>query len=276
LKKKDVVYLNTVLPFGGALAAKCRGSKVIYHIHETTINPPTLKSFLLKVIKSCSHHNIYVSEYVRSSHDLASIEGSLIYNALDVKFLNKAIANRKPKNEANKILMVCSLKAYKGVFEFIELAKIFPKQAFNLILNASKNEVDLFFDGTSMPSNLTIFDAQKDLHPFYESADIILNLSKPDGWIETFGLTIIEGLAYGLPAIVPTVGGITEVIVEDVTGFSADSRKMSEVAQKLALLIENPEMYQKMSNASIARLIAFDPTTFKTKITNLFFRISNS
>jgi glycosyltransferase involved in cell wall biosynthesis len=51
---------------------------------------------------------------------------------------------------------------------------------------------------------------------------------------------------------------------------------LTEVAQKLALLIENPEMYQKMSNASIARLVAFDPATFKTKITNLFFRISNS
>ena len=39
-RKEDVViYINTLLPFGGALAGRLIGKKVIYHVHETSIRP---------------------------------------------------------------------------------------------------------------------------------------------------------------------------------------------------------------------------------------------
>ena len=47
IKKDDVVYVNTVLPFGAGILGKIIGCKVIYHIHETSIKPRILKNFFL-------------------------------------------------------------------------------------------------------------------------------------------------------------------------------------------------------------------------------------
>ncbi|MEM6725343.1 MAG: glycosyltransferase, partial [Bacteroidota bacterium] len=49
-----VIYINTLLPFGAALAGKLMGKRVVYHVHETSVNPPSLKSFLKGMAKRCA------------------------------------------------------------------------------------------------------------------------------------------------------------------------------------------------------------------------------
>ena len=44
-----VVYINSLLPAAAALAAKCRGARVVYHLHEVSIRPTLLKRLLCAV-----------------------------------------------------------------------------------------------------------------------------------------------------------------------------------------------------------------------------------
>lgn len=71
------------------------------------------------------------------------------------------------------------------------------------------------------------FILHKNTHPFYQEASIILNLSDVNLWVETFGLTILEGMAYQLPAIVPPVGGVIELVEENKNGFLIDSKDIA-------------------------------------------------
>src|SRR5690606_21533697 len=105
------------------------------------------------------------------------------------------------------ILMVCSLRVYKGVDIFMELARNLPKHSFTLVVSAESNEIERYFKGRDLPGNLLILPTQKDLHQFYSKANLVLNLTIPDQCIETFGLTVLEAISYGIPAIVPPVGG---------------------------------------------------------------------
>lgn len=256
IKKGDLVYINTVLPFGAAILGKLKGCRVIYHVHESTVNPPILKWFLFKILGWTASEVINVSKYVAQSHQIKTIPNHLVYNALDEGFIaemHPKTCREHPKN----VMMVCSLKAYKGVFEFIDLAKSNPKFQFRLVLNAEQSAISAFFKTTNIPSNTTIFPAQNNLHTFYQWADVILNLSRPDGWIETFGLTIIEGMAYGLPAIVPPVGGILEVIEEGITGYSVDSRQKEELNNKLNQLLGKSESYKAFSAEAKKRVLVF-------------------
>jgi L-malate glycosyltransferase len=195
ISKDDIVYVNTVLPFGAAIIGKIRGARVIYHIHESTVNPAILKWFLFKVVKYTASDIINVSEYVAFSHKITTVTNHLVYNTIEDSFMEKVLPKSVEKNPQN-VLMICSLKTYKGVFEFIQLACDHQLYSFRLVLNANQSEIDDFFKDTKMPQNLVIYPSQKDLHPFFQWADVIANLSRPDGWVETFGLTIIEG--YGL------------------------------------------------------------------------------
>jgi L-malate glycosyltransferase len=256
LKKTDLVYVNTVLPFGAALLGKIKGCRVIYHIHESTVNPAVLKWFLFTVVKHTASDIINVSKYVQNSHGLVDIANHLVYNSIDKSFLEKVLPKVPAENPKN-VLMVCSLKAYKGLFEFLNLAAENEEYFFCLVLNASQTEIDSFFKGYEIPKNLIIYHSQTNLHPFYQWADVVLNLSRMDGWVETFGLTIVEGMAYGLPAIVPPVGGILEVIEDGITGFAVDARDSQRLNERLHDLLDDQLLYRNQSNSSKERLKIF-------------------
>jgi len=271
IKKNDLVYINTVLPFGAALLGKIKGCEVIYHIHESTVNPQILKCFLFGIVKQTANKIINVSKYVQQSHGITNVKNHLVYNSIDNDFV-KNILPKKAETNYKNVLMVCSLKTYKGVYEFTRLAFDHPNFEFKLVLNAPQKDIDDFFSSINMSENISIYAAQKNLHPFFQWADVIVNLSKPDGWIETFGLTIIEGMAYGLPAIVPPIGGILEVIEEGLTGFSVDSRDTQQLNLILSNVLKNKSQYEKLSHAAFNRLQIFKEEFMLKNINEIVFQ----
>src|ERR1700760_15592 len=79
LRRHDVViYVNTLLPFGAALAGKLMGKKIIYHLHETSMKPPALKSLLRSVANRPAHHVIYVSQYLLTAEKLPRPSASVV------------------------------------------------------------------------------------------------------------------------------------------------------------------------------------------------------
>jgi glycosyltransferase involved in cell wall biosynthesis len=260
--KSDIIYVNTVLPFGAALAGKLRGAKVIYHIHETSLKPLIFKKLMFALVKLCAAKVIYVSQYLAAEEPIKSVEQHILYNAIPDDFLKEASNNQRLHQELRNVLMVCSLKDYKGVKEFVELARMNDHFHFRLILNASETEKSNYFKNIVIPINCEIYTTQTNLHPHYQWADIILNLSRPDGWIETFGLTIIEGMAYGLPAIIPPIGGITELVEDAVNGYQVDSRKRIQLCEALSTIMSNTNTYNAMSAAAQLKLMQFTEAQF--------------
>ena len=262
VKKTDIIYINTVLPFGAAFLGKTKGCRTIYHVHETTVKPPILKKFLFGIVKWAATDVIYVSNYLAKQEPIQNAKSHTLFNALEDDFFNEAKQHRTTKTVLKNALLVCSLKDYKGVNEFVELSKRNTTNEFRLIVNATQQEIDVYFNDSKLPNNLEILPVQTNLHPHYNWADLILNLSRPDGWTETFGLTIIEGMAYGLPAIVPTVGGITELVDEGENGFQVDSREIELLDIKFKSLVNNPEKYVKMHQKALIKVEQFQEKRF--------------
>jgi len=265
-KKDDIIYINTVLPFGAALAGKIKGNRIIYHIHETSIKPALLKSFLFGMVKWCATDVVYVSNYLAKQEPVSNAFTHILHNAIEDDFLAKA--NNSITEESTRlknILMVCSLKEYKGVYEFITLASRLPHHSFKLVLNASQYDIDEFFRNTHLPSNLKLYETQSNVHPFYKWADLVVNLSQPAAWIETFGLTIIEGMAYGNPAIVPPIGGVTEVITEGVNGYQLSSKNLDDIVNKIAAWSEDKMNFQTFQKEAKKSITQFNEHAFVSK-----------
>lgn len=264
--RQDIVYINSMLPFGGALAGWLKGCTVVYHIHEVSIRPARLMQWLVFVINRTASHCIFVSHYVRW-HTAVTTGGTVIYNALPTSFVDKCVAegNKCPagKEESSfTVLMLCSLKYYKGVNEFIQCASFLPEVRFELVLNSSRRAMDIFFAGRPLPSNLRLFDAQSDTHPFFRRASVVVNLSLPDQWIETFGMTILEAMYYRKPVIVPPVGGVSELVEEGVNGFCVDSRNVEDVVGKIRLLSRDAVLYERMGSKAFDKATCFRQEVF--------------
>ncbi len=264
VKKGDIIYINTVLPFGAAFVGKIKGARVIYHIHETSITPILLKNILFGIAKWSAWKAVFVSDFVRKQETGFASE-IVIHNAISDSFLRKAFAYDQELKEVKNILMICSLKKYKGVHEFLALAKSSPSYEFRLVVNASEKSIQQFFMHDTIPPNLRVFPTQQDVHPFYQWAHVVLNLSRVDEWLETFGLTIIEAMAYGLPVIIPPSGGITELIEEGKEGYKVDSLNVEMIRKKMEALMQNKDLYVKMSAASRKRVLYFSENEFHRK-----------
>ena len=265
VKKDDIVYVNTVLPFGAAILGRLKRCRVVYHVHETTMKPKLLKVFLFGIVKLFATDVIYVSNFLSEEEPIPSKHSHVIHNALEKDFLLKAESKIKKRTSLNNVLMVCSLKDYKGVKEYLGLAKNNFEQKFRLIVNATDEEISSYFFDEIIPSNFEVLPTQTNLHDHYYWSDIILNLSRPDGWVETFGLTIIEGMAYGLPAIVPPVGGVKELVDDGINGYQVDSRDEKTLNQKLRFLVENPIVYRGFVESSLLKVKEFDEEVFINK-----------
>lgn len=266
--KQDVIfYANTILPFGAGLAGWITGKKVIYHVHETEFQPKIFTKFLLAIIKLSASKLIFVSKYLQDYHNFPNIPQEVVYNALPSSFTEQVASYEQERSSEDfEVLMMCSLKKAKGIFEFIELAERLPELNFTLIISQTLDQIGQFLEGRKLPENLRLKPVQQNVHPYYAQADLLLSLSHPLEWPETFGMTLLEGMCYGLPSIVPPVGAPLELVNEGKEGYHLDMRELDKIADKIHELYKNEEEMGKMSSQAKKRALDFSIEVFDREI----------
>lgn len=106
--------------------------------------------------------------------------------------------------------------------------------------------------------NVRILPRQADVSSFYNNSSVVLNLSDSRLFVETFGLTALEAMSAGLPVIVPTVGGIAEMVEDGVNGYKIDARNMDELAGKLEEMLADRDLYVSLSNNALCLSHRYD------------------
>ncbi len=269
-RRCNVIYVNTILPFGAALAGALLRKRIIYHIHEKYLNPNILQKIAICVMERTATDMIFVSNYLKEEYkDFGTTKKYIVYNVLPLSFTKEADrydrGKIKQKEDIPTILMLSSLKKYKGIKVFANLAKEMPQYEFCLVANASKEDVYSFKKENNY-SNFFIYSAQSNVHPFYQKSHLLVNLSFPNQWIETFGLTILEGMRYGLPIIAPPVGGPIELVRDGENGFLISSENFDNLKKGISTILENKERYFQYSSASISLAKEFDYNVMYKKI----------
>jgi len=265
-KEGTVVYVNTILPFGAILGAKLAGIPVVCHVHEVSVRPRALNAFLCWVARRWTDRLVFVSEYVAQNAGMPHPHASIVPNSLSETFLAGIAPVEKREEDPFRVLMLASPRIYKGIYSFVAVAKQLPNLQFELVLNGGEAEVMRCFAGMELPDNLEIWPAQSNVHPFYQRAELVLNLSLPDQWVETFGMTALEAMAYGIPVIVPPVGGIAEVVENGVSGFHVDAYQVETLVEQIKWLESDPGLYSKIRNGALARSRDYHHAEFARQI----------
>ena len=109
-----------------------------------------------------------------------------------------------------------------------------------------------------MDNNLSILSRQEDVAKFYQQASVVLNLSDRRLFIETFGLTALEAMTAGLPVIVPTEGGIAEMVDDGVNGYKIDVTNLKRIEHVLMELLSDKTRYIQMADNALYRAKQFN------------------
>jgi glycosyltransferase involved in cell wall biosynthesis len=142
--------------------------------------------------------------------------------------------------------------------------------SFELVLNASADDTASFRRAENIPVNCQVFGSTSNTLPFFQRAHVVMNLSNPEGWIETFGLTLLEAMACGRPAIAPEIGGPTELVTHGLEGYCVDGRRPEIVAAMLQSLHGDFRTYVRFSENARKKALSFGKEHFENGIAEVF------
>lgn len=267
ISRDAIVYVNTLLPFGAALYGRLTGRRVVYHLHEVSVSPAPLRWFLVGIARVTASDLVYVSDSHRQLLPIGALRSHTVHNGLDADFLDNArqYSYRHRRDGKFRVLMLASLRDFKGVPEFLALASDLERYSdifFDLVANDNESGIERYFSGRQRPANLTVYGRTANPSEYYCNASLVLNLSRADQCVETFGLTLLEAMAFGIPVIAPPVGGPLELINDGVEGYLIDSRDGEMLAKKVLQISRDPALCADLSAKARLRAGKFSPEAF--------------
>lgn len=225
---------------------------------------PLWKRAIARIINSPVNKVVCVSEYGQrclTTLDLLPKERhELVYNAVDLSRVNEE-TNRGSEfrqrysipPERIVIVQVSWMIPEKGIPQLLETTRILvsknPRVHFVLVGEGSYRE-QFMRDAAAMgiAEHITWTGLIQD--PFgagvYEAADIVCQLSE---WEELFGWMIAEAMAYGRPIVATRVGGIPELVNDEVSGFLVKRDDPAAAAEKLDRLANDPNLRRTLGEA---------------------------
>lgn len=258
-KKKgedSLVVINTVMPIGAALGAYFSSAKTLLIMHETTFRPAILKKIYRFIFCRTVDDVVYVSRFLMEAEFLKGPRLHLLSNGLRDDFTSNPDINLRKKFDGRTVLFVGSLKKYKGIDQFIKLAMLLPDFNFKAALNCDEQEAQVYFSQSDIPSNLIFEIRPENLQELYSSSFILVNLSLPDQWVETFGLTILEGMHFGCPVVVPQIGGHRDY-VSTCHGILEDSNNLESIVKFIRELSKDFDSFSILSKACMTTSKAY-------------------
>lgn len=263
LKKRNVILIvNTMLPFSALVAGWLMKGRVVCYIHETFIKPDIFKRFLRFFIEYFSTNVVYVSQYLRDNEPFSRPDEFVIYNGLRSDFPAVPSFNKQKKFIGKKVLFVGSLKEYKGINQLVKLAEVNGNINFTAALNCEQSDLKDFISKVDIPSNLYLLVRPNNLQELFAESFLVLNLSLPNAWVETFGLSIVEGMAFGNPVVAPPVGGPTE-FVNSNNGALIDSKNTQEITRFIERLSSSYTLWSSYSDNAFESSKYFSADRFK-------------
>jgi L-malate glycosyltransferase len=94
-----------------------------------------------------------------------------------------------------------------------------------------------------------VIEKVKDIEDYLQIADVALFTSES----ESFCLSLLEAMFFGCPSVARRVGGIPEVVEDNVTGVLVAEGDAGQLAGAVQDLIDNPERRARLGRAARER-----------------------
>lgn len=271
LLKDAIICVNTLLPFGATVWDRLTGRKVICHIHEISVTLGALERFLIGIANATAQFAFYVSNDHKARMSDVRLPAYVVPNAIDQRIAEAASDTPcTPRRSSTfNVVMLASPRNYKGIPEFMDAAqRLTPRSdiTFTLGMDADQNDRDAYLRAYDVPASVLVHARTAMPEIYYAKADLLMNLSRLDKWIETFSLTSVDAMAFGLPVIVPPVGWASEIVTGPGIGFLVNGRDTDRLAALLQNLAAPPDQTKALSLAARQRAQNYTDDAFRTTL----------
>ncbi|MBU2472900.1 MAG: glycosyltransferase family 4 protein [Patescibacteria group bacterium] len=269
--KPDIIHVNSSKAGGivglAGLIYKVfynKEIKLVFTAHGWAFNEDrpqwqiSLIKFFSKVTSLFYDKIICVSEYDRQmalKYKIAPERKLItIHNGIDIKninFLSKEQAQKKLIGRESPLLIgtIAEWTKNKGLIYLIKATQILElkEKEFDVILIGSGENPDkekmYDYDKKYNLDNVRLIEFMPEAIKYLKGFNIFILPSLKEG----LPYTIIEAMAAQLPIIATNVGGIPEMIENNINGILIEPKNPDLIGEKITYLINNPEKAQVMA-----------------------------
>jgi len=270
----SLIYSNTLAVLLGIMFARKHNIKHLWHVHEIIEKPKVFKNGFIKLLAlKCNSFIVYNSKATQlfwETNKKISKKGTVIWNGIEtnVPQISAAevseIRTNKFLAHSNQIViaLVGRISRWKGQMILLE--------AFNKMIPKTEN-IKLIFVGAPPPNQenfqedleekialynledkVLIIPFQNEIHKIWKAIDIAV---VPSTEPEPFGMVAIEAMLAQKPVVASNHGGLTEIVVNNETGFLITPNNEQELVIALEKLIHSELMRKQMGEKGYTRVI---------------------
>jgi len=295
-KKPDIIHGQWAFPGGyiAYLMSKIFKTKSVITVHHAEI--PLLKKFKFlqkMVVKGLNNSSKVVSVSNFTKNELIAMgvkqdkivlikpTPNFVDHISDTEFLEKFRSKFTSPN--SKIILYCGrLVEHKGV-EFLikSIPEIKTNNVHLIIAGEGIMEKDLkgLTESLGLEKRVTFFDrpSHEQLGWIHDVSDIFVCPSIIDsrGNTEGQGLVIPEAMESRLPIVASSVGGIVEIIKNEVNGLLVVQKDSNAIARAIDRIVSDKELEKKIVENSETTVKEFSPQTIAEKYFDLYKIILN-
>lgn len=238
--KPDVIHLHSSKAgFLGRLAFPAK--RVVYTVHGFDSVRVANRKFLFleKMMQWRCKSIVAVSKYDEYYLNLEKITRNVrtIYNGTFTPSVCKDLLFTVPLKYKKTILCVARLSPQKNVRLFMDVAALLPDYAFVWIGNLEPVK--------GAPDNAFFLGNIPNAAMYSSIADLFILTSNYEG----LPIVIIEAMSLGRPVVASNVGGVNEIVRDEVNGYALENNA-ELFAEKISYILENPKVYDQMCRNS--------------------------
>ncbi|MCG3121026.1 MAG: D-inositol-3-phosphate glycosyltransferase [bacterium] len=260
--------------FWGTLVAKCAQAPVIITgKRDTGFQNSRLHNFLLRLVQPFVDKTICVSSAVQkalTSQQLLNPDKSgVIYNGVDLAEFAVApieLGDKKKELGLSATDAVVAMVANPRGIKDLETFTVTARKVLDAEPNVRFLVIGEFHQTSGTPSYrekinrlATNLHLNGQLHFLGKRSDIkdllaVANICVLTSLSEGFSNTLLEYMAAGKPVVVTDVGGNSEAVVDNETGFLVPPRSPEKTAASIIKLLQDPHLAERLGRAGKKRI----------------------
>ncbi|MGC9941644.1 MAG: N-acetyl-alpha-D-glucosaminyl L-malate synthase BshA [Verrucomicrobiota bacterium] len=211
------------------------------------------------------HHALTHSDAVTTVSEYLKLETQRVLGfdgPMDV--IHNFFAPRTPRRSREEIrrelgmrdevmlLHLSNLRPPKRIDLLLEtVAKVRPRDSFKLVILSGGKFAAFAGDvcRLGLEDRIIVRENISDIEDYLQAADLGLFTSEN----ESFCLSILEAMFFGCPSVATRVGGIPEVILDNVTGLLVPFGETEVMARSVESLIQDPALRTNLGRAAKIR-----------------------
>lgn len=242
--KPDVIHLHSSKAGTlGRLVFPPR--KTIYTVHGFDSVRLAFRKFL--PIERCLQHFckavVGVSKYDEKNLLAEGIKNnvSTVYNGISVPNCSQ-ISDIDVFNQDKKVVLaIARVFPPKKTDLFVDVARLLPQ--YNFVWIGNQREVTEFGE---LPNNCYFLGNIPNAGAFCSKADLLMLPSNYEG----LPMVILEAMSFGKPVVASDVGGISEIVINEVNGYTL-ANDAQLFAEKIQNIFEDSTLYFKFCQNSL-------------------------